>query len=56
MCYNEHMNTRTERQDLESTHITLPSDLKREARIRAIREGKTLSEVIRELLAEYVKR
>jgi hypothetical protein len=41
--------------DLEATNITLPRDLKREARAKAIRQGKNLSIVIREFLAEYVK-
>ena len=40
---------------LESVHPTLPSDLKREARAMAIREGKDLSLVVRESLREYVK-
>lgn len=40
---------------LESVHLTLPRDLKREARAKAIREGKNLSLVVRELLREYVK-
>jgi hypothetical protein len=32
----------------------LPEDLKREARAKAIREGKNLSQVIREYLREYI--
>jgi len=41
--------------DLEKVNITLPRDLKREARAKAIREGKNLSLVIRELLQAYLK-
>lgn len=53
------MDKRTEGQPerkLESTHVTLPPKLKREARIKAIREGRSLSEVIRELLEQYVQK
>jgi len=60
MCYNTRMDKRTDGQqrepELESTHVTLPPGLKREAKIKAIREGKSLSKVIRELLAEYVQK
>jgi metal-responsive CopG/Arc/MetJ family transcriptional regulator len=41
--------------DLVKTTITLPDDLRREARAKAIREGKNLSLVVRELLREYIK-
>ena len=41
--------------ELERTHITLPGELKRAARAKAILEGKNLSQVVRECLAEYVK-
>ena len=41
--------------ELEKVNITLPKDLKREARAKAIREGKNLSLVIRELLTLYLK-
>lgn len=41
--------------NLERTGINLPADLKREARIKAIREGSNLSEVVRALLALYIK-
>ncbi len=40
---------------LEKATLTMPGDLKREARAKAIREGKNLSLVVRELLREYVK-
>jgi hypothetical protein len=40
--------------NLERVNITLPGDLKREARAKAIREGKNLSLVVRELLRGYV--
>jgi hypothetical protein len=40
---------------LKRASITLPGDLKREARAKAIKEGKNLSLVVRELLAEYIK-
>lgn len=39
---------------LESTHIRLPDDVKRAARVKAIQQGTNLSEVIRKLLALYV--
>lgn len=41
--------------DMQRTTLTLPIDLKREARVKAIREGKNLSQVVRELLREYIK-
>ena len=41
--------------DMQRTTLTLPIDLKREARAKAIREGKNLSQVVRELLKEYIK-
>ena len=41
--------------ELEKATLTLPGDLKREARAKAIREGKNLSQVVRELLTLYVK-
>lgn len=37
------------------TMISLPLELKREARAKAIREGQNLSEVVAELLTRYVK-
>ena len=42
--------------DLVKTTITLPDDLRREARAKAIREGKNLSLVVRELLRECIKK
>jgi len=53
------MDTRTGDQQQpkrKSTHITLPPDLKKEAQIKALREGRSLSEVVEELLAQYVKK
>ena len=41
--------------NLVRTTLTLPEDLKREARSKAIREGKNLSLVVRELLREYIE-
>jgi hypothetical protein len=41
--------------ELERVNLTIPGDLKREARAKAIREGKNLSLIVRECLAEYVK-
>jgi len=35
--------------------LTMPEELKREARAKAIKEGRSLSAVIRDMLAEYVK-
>jgi plasmid stability protein len=35
--------------------IILPKELHTEARIKALREGKTLSAVVRELLAKWLK-
>jgi metal-responsive CopG/Arc/MetJ family transcriptional regulator len=40
---------------MEKATLTMPGDLKREARAKAIREGRNLSEVVREMLAEYIK-
>jgi metal-responsive CopG/Arc/MetJ family transcriptional regulator len=40
---------------MEKATLTMPGELKREARAKAIREGRNLSEVVRELLAEYLK-
>ncbi len=37
------------------TQIRLPKKLKERARIKAVKEGKSLSAVMRELLAEWVK-
>jgi plasmid stability protein len=37
------------------TIIRLPKDLHTEARIKALREGKSLSAVIRELLVQWLK-
>jgi predicted HicB family RNase H-like nuclease len=37
------------------TMIRLPKELHTEARIKAIREGKTLSAVVRELLEQWLK-
>jgi metal-responsive CopG/Arc/MetJ family transcriptional regulator len=42
--------------ELERIHLTLPGDLKRQARAKAIAEGTNLSEVVRELLREYIDR
>jgi len=41
--------------EMQRTTLVLPIDLKREARAKAIREGKNLSQIVRELLNEYVK-
>lgn len=41
--------------EMQRTTLVLPIDLKREARAKAIREGKNLSQIVRELLSEYVK-
>jgi plasmid stability protein len=37
------------------TTMVLPDDLRKEARSKAIMEGKSLSQVVRELLTQYVK-
>ncbi len=37
------------------TNIRLPKKLKERARIKAVKEGKSLSEVMRELLLEWLK-
>jgi hypothetical protein len=39
----------------EKATLTIPVDLRREARAKAILEGKSLSEVVRGLLELYVK-
>jgi predicted HicB family RNase H-like nuclease len=39
----------------EKVTLTIPEDLKRTARARAILEGKSLSEVVREALELYVQ-
>lgn len=41
--------------DLKKTTVTLPQDLKIEARTKAIREDKSLSAVVRGLLAAWVQ-
>lgn len=38
----------------ERVSLTVPGDLKRKARAKAIEEGTTLSELVRGWLAEYV--
>ena len=38
----------------EKATLTIPVDLRRKARAKAILEGKSLSEVVRELLQLYV--
>ena len=40
--------------DYTRTTISLPADLKQEARIKALHVGKSLSQVIRELLAAWL--
>ena len=40
--------------DRERTTINIPQELKRKARAKAILEGKTLSSVVRKLLAAWV--
>jgi hypothetical protein len=40
---------------LDKATLTLPEELKREARAKASMEGKNLSLVVRELLRQYVK-
>jgi plasmid stability protein len=35
--------------------VTLPEELKREARVKAIKEGTNLSELAREWLAAYIR-
>lgn len=42
-------------EESKRTTIMLPIALKREARAKAIREGRNLSAVLRELLTAYVK-
>ncbi len=37
------------------TNIRLPDKLKEEARIKALKEGKSLSTVVRELLEDWLK-
>ncbi len=37
------------------TNIRLPKKLKERARIKAVKEGKSLSAVMRELLVEWLK-
>ncbi len=37
------------------TNIRLPEKLKEEARIKALKEGKSLSTVVRELLEQWLK-
>jgi len=37
------------------TTLTLPDDLRTEARVKALREGRTLSDVVREYLEQYIK-
>ena len=39
----------------EKATLTIPEDLRRKARAKAILEGKSLSEVVRGLLELYVK-
>lgn len=39
----------------EKATLTIPVDLRRKARAKAILEGKSLSEVVRELLEMYVE-
>lgn len=39
----------------EKATLTIPEDLRRKARAKAILEGKSLSEVVRELLELYVR-
>jgi hypothetical protein len=39
----------------EKATLTIPVDLRRKARAKAILEGKSLSEVVRELLELYVE-
>ena len=39
----------------EKATLTIPVDLRRAARAKAILEGKSLSQVVRELLELYVK-
>ena len=39
----------------EKATLTIPVDLRRKARAKAILEGKSLSQVVRELLELYVK-
>lgn len=39
---------------MKPTNILLPEELKREAKIQAIREGISLSKLIRRLLEEYL--
>jgi predicted DNA-binding protein len=41
--------------DYHKTVIRLPKDLHTEARIKALREGKTLTAVIQELLEHWIK-
>jgi hypothetical protein len=38
----------------EKTTLTIPIDLKRKARAKAILEGKSLSQVVRELLEAWI--
>jgi metal-responsive CopG/Arc/MetJ family transcriptional regulator len=40
---------------LEKLALTVPADLKRQARAKAILEGKSLSEVVRDALRAYLK-
>ena len=40
--------------DLQKVTLTLPRDLKQDARAKAIREGKNLSLIVRQLLAIYL--
>ena len=39
----------------ERVTLTVPADLERKARAKAILEGKNLSQVVREMLREYAK-
>lgn len=37
-------------------NVRIPRDLRKQAKIQAVKEGRPLSEVIRELLKEYAAR
>jgi len=39
----------------ERVNLTIPDALKRKARIKAISEGKNLSQVVREFLRQYIE-